>query len=88
MSASERLRALDARAQSDDFNDGYEAELEALNALPLIADVVEAAERTRTNIGLTVYEGTPVSTTSGKLMEKELGAALTALQQHLEGGGE
>jgi hypothetical protein len=56
-------------------------EYEALKA------VVEAAQEVRTGLGLTAYEGTPVSVWSAKHYEKLLADALAALTSEQKPNG-
>ena len=50
-----------------------------------LAEVAQAADTVRKDIGLTVYDGTPVSVRSGKRHEERLGTALARLRRVLAG---
>ena len=81
MTASEKLRALDG--------DDFEVSWRLRNVLPLIADVVEAAEQTRasmTNQRITADSKDEHDTAFAAIIS--LGSALTALRKALEGGDE
>lgn len=89
MSASERLRALHADGERYSSESGMPG-LKYLNShhdlLPLIADVVEAAE-TYHAAPSDNYRLTDEESEEEEAAYQTLGAALTALQEHLEGGG-
>lgn len=73
MSASEKLRALIAEGKRD----GHIAACQE-DALPLIADVVEAAERAEAYLRQSNY------LVGAEAVNEQLAPALTALQEHLE----